>query len=1337
MAPQRSAQPPMAAGSRYPLTHVQKGMLFQGALDAGSGVNVQQVVLTFPNGVDTPAFERGFRQVVERHPALRASFRWESVDGLSVQVAPSVTIAIQRHDFRTSDGRDSERRLEQFLNEDRRRSFNTETAPLMRLALFSFPDGRDRVVWSFHHALLDGPSVDAVLGEILRAYEEPAPNFGSEPAAFDDYARWLAQRDTRASETFWREYLRGFAAPTPLPGARLRGNDVTDAQKHVRIAVPHHLSAALRQFSSAHGVGLDTLILAAWGLVLSRHSGESDVLFGVARPLRPGEFSATVGLCINTIVQRVRVPAGTPVLSWLQQLQLERDLLSAHEHAPLMSIQKWSSVPPGTPLFDNMVVFDQRELSSNALCDVQLHERTAYALTLTAYTADRLSFKMAWDDNRVDEAIVRYLPGHLLTLLEAFTASTDAVQRLPMLTAEERDTILSRWNDTARHYSRDVPIHKLFEAQVERVPDRLALRFEGQQLTYAELNARANRIASHLRRLGVGRNTLVAILVERSPHMIAALLGILKAGGAYVPLDRTYPLQRLEFMVEDARPPFLVTETALRKLLAAPGATVVNADDDFANESPDNLPSITAPEDLAYVIYTSGSTGKPKGVELPHRAVVNFLETMRERPGLTESDVVLGLTTLSFDIAGLEIYLPLTTGATLELLSREVAADGRRLAEAIERSGATVVQATPATWRMLLETGWRGGPHLKLLCGGEAMSGDLGRELLARCGSLWNMYGPTETTIWSTVNHVTEVNGATAPIGRPIANTTIYVLDESGEPVPIGAPGELHIGGEGLARGYLNRPELTAQRFIEHPIGGRLYKTGDAARYLGDGGIEYLNRLDNQVKLRGYRIELGEIEETIRRHDRVADAVVVATDMPGGKALAAYVIAANPPAPPANELRELLRGSLPEYMVPSFFVEVAEFPLTPNGKVDRKALPKPQTVGSTAPQERVAPRDEIEQKLAAIWSEVLGVESIGVQDNFFELGGESLLALRMFLKVEEAFQRQLPLATLIHAPTIESLAGALRDDAATAEAAWSPLVPIQATGTKTPFFCVHGVGGNVLNYRPMAMYLGEDQPFYGLQAVGLDGKQQPLTRIEDMAALYVEHIRTIQPHGPYLLGGASFGGVVAFEMARQLREAGEKISLVALFDTTPVNYARLLGRLGETTLSGSLSRRMKVHVDVLRRGPNRTVYFYKKVRRVYRKVVYRTWQTIYKVFEKRGAALPQYLQNVQQANYKALADYLPHVYDGEVVLFAAELEPAEFTKDKQVGWRTLATAGVKVIDVPGDHLSMVEEPHVATLAARLRACIEGEPAAVTTTASLVSATMLLEFCDALIMASSL
>ena len=623
------------------------------------------------------------------------------------------------------------------------------------------------------------------------------------------------------------------------------------------------------------------------------------------------------------------------------------------------------------------------------------------------------------------------------------TNPNQALSEIPLLTDAEKHQLLVEWNDTRIDYPSDKCIHELFETQVAKTPDAIAVVFADQQLTYRELNSRANQLAHYLRKLSVGPETLVGICMERSMEMIVGLLGILKAGGAYVPLDPTYPKERLAFMLEDSRAPFLLTQARLGELRPAFGGTSITLDQDcqdIAQESTANVGPVQSPETLAYVIYTSGSTGKPKGVMIQHGSVVNFLASMARQPGLCETDTLLAVTNLSFDMTVLDIYLPLTVGARIVLARREDAADGLRLRNLLSDSSATVMQATPATWRMLLAVGWQGSRELKILCGGEALSEDLAKQLGQHCASLWNMYGPTETTVYSSSElYCGHLSGRTVPIGRPIANTQIYILNQQLQPVPIGVPGELHIGGDGLARGYLNRPELTAEKFIANPFGAdttsRVYKTGDLARYLPGGNIEFLGRIDHQVKIRGYRIELGEIEAVLAQHRSIKESVVIARDDSlGSQRLVAYVVADAASVPSTNELRGFLQQTLPEYMVPSAFEFLDSLPLSPNGKLDRSALPAPGKGRPKLDETYSPPQTPVEELLAHIWAEVLTLDQVGIHDNFFALGGDSLRAIQIIARLRNVLNKELFLSDIFSNGTIAELANSLtqRTDKATA-----------------------------------------------------------------------------------------------------------------------------------------------------------------------------------------------------------------------------------------------------------------------------------------------------------------
>jgi amino acid adenylation domain-containing protein len=848
---------------------------------------------------------------------------------------------------------------------------------------------------------------------------------------------------------------------------------------------------------------------------------------------------------------------------------------------------------------------------------------------------------------------------------------------------------------------------------------------EDGELTYGRLNARANRLARHLRTLGVGPEVLVGICVERSVEMVVGLLATLKAGGAYVPLDPGFPPERLAYMLEDSAAPVLLTQQRLLAGLPAHRARPVCIDralDLPGSAGEGDLPCETGPANLAYVIYTSGSTGKPKGVQITHGSVVNFLHSLRREPGMTAADVVPAVTTLSFDIAVLEIFLPLVVGARAEIVSRQTASDGAALAALLARTGATVVQATPATWRLLLNAGWRGGAGVKILCGGEALPRPLADRLIATGGEVWNVYGPTETTVWSTVHRLTTTAGP-VPIGRPIVNTQVYLLGPGLAPVAAGEAGELVIGGDGLARGYRHRPALTADKFIPDPFsaepGRRLYRTGDLARFLPDGTLECLGRIDHQVKIRGYRIELGEVESVLAQHPSVREAVVVAReDAPGEKRLVAYLVPGYDQIVTASGLRRFLKGKLPEYMVPSAFVKLTALPLTPNGKVNRLALPAPAQRPELE-REFVAPRDATEADLAVCWEEVLGVRPVGVKDSAFDLGMDSLRGVSLLTLIEKRTGKKLPPGSLFHAPTIEEMAAlvrgrpATRSGAGTLPARWSSLVAIQPHGTKPPFFAVHGGAGTIFPFYELGQLLGPDQPFYGLQAQGLYGGARPHLRIEEMAAHYLKEMREVQPSGPYFLGGYCFGGIVAFEMAQRLVRQGEEVALLALFNAPSPVWIRSRNSLRSPRAARPPANAPAGQGTSPPTG-NRLLRLLKKVMAAVRWSAWRAKRRLLGLVQdlrqwaylRQGLPTPAPLRDlfIRINNTRAEVLYEPEVYPGPVVLFRAR-EWFTTPADPLLGWGGLAAGGVELYEVSGSHThqrTLMHEPYIQEVADRLR-----------------------------------
>lgn len=824
--------------------------------------------------------------------------------------------------------------------------------------------------------------------------------------------------------------------------------------------------------------------------------------------------------------------------------------------------------------------------------------------------------------------------------------------------------------------------------QAAETPQALAVEAGGQKLTYAELNRRANQLAHLLREKGVGADVPVGIFLKRSAELLVALLGVMKAGGACVPLDPEYPSERLSHILNDSGAPLLITQPGLLENLGQTSAEIVHLDsswkmlEGFGSE---NLPCSVTPENLAYIIYTSGSTGRPRGVQLRHRGLVNHGTGAIDLYGLTARDRMLQFASISFDIAIEEILPTWFAGGCVVPRDEQTPLDARGFLRWMEERKVSVLDLPTAYWHELVHELSEGDSDLPeslrlVIVGGEKASSSAYASWLKAGGARvrWvNTYGPTEASVIATAYEPNPKKPLpdNLPIGRPVANVRLYVLDEKLQPVPCGDAGELHIAGDGLARGYLNQPEQTAAKFVRDPFSeepaARMYKTGDMVRYLPDGNLEFVGRIDFQVKIRGFRIELGEIEAVLEKHPAVAQAVVIARETNGEKKLVAY-IKPSQSAGDGGELLRYLKPLLPEYMVPARMVFVESFPLTPNGKVDRKALPEPPAEEASAREDFVAPRDEFEKKMAVLWAQVLGKPAVGVHDNFFDLGGHSLLALRLTSRIEKAFGRKLTLTALLQAPTVAELTRFVRDE----EISWSPLVPLQAAGTAPTFFFVHGLGGTVMRFHALARHIPPDQPFLCFQAQGMDGKLPVLDCVNAMAELYLGHLRRAQREGPYYLGGYSFGGLVAMEMARRLHEDGQSVGLLMLLDTYFVGQQN-----GDSLLSRFLALSTEQKLAYLRKRATR-----------YGRGIKRRIDAL---------SLPAPVKAVRNACAFAEQAYRPSMYPGSIVLFRASEKALRGLENVQESWQKFAAGGVEVHEVDGDHGNILNEPNVRQLAAQI------------------------------------
>jgi len=1048
----------------YPLSPIQQGLLFHSLYAPNSGVYIEQLVCTLQADIDVSAFSRAWDYMIRRHAPLRTAFAWKSQDQPLQAVHRAVELPFVQEDWRAIAPDEQEQRLDRWLADERTRGFDVAKAPLMRLALVRVADHVWRFVWTHHHLLLDGWSLPLVLQEVFAAYE--AYRNGSDPALppvrpYRDYIAWLRKQDLAAAETYWRAALAGFSTPTPLVVDRLPVAPHTRSQGVAQCSttLSAETTRALTALTQRVAVTLGTVLQGAWALLLSRYSGETDVAFGVTTSGRPAELPGVermVGLCINTLPLRVQVDEDLRLDAWLVRFHDLQAGLHQYWYAPLSSIQQWSDVPPGRPLFESILVFENYPFDANVhdqlrrfgVSDVRTFSMTNYPLTVVAVPGRELRLTLSYERERFDSATIERMLGHMRTILEGFASGAyERVADIPLLTATEAAQF-AVWNATTAPFPDNIAVHRLFEAQVQSSPDAIAVEYGVERVTYATLDARANALARRLRAMGVGRNTIVAICIGRSIEQIVATLAVLKAGGAYLPLDPHYPAARLSLMLHDARPAALLTRHALlERVVAANDAHIplVVLDDLVQEHDATPLDDGATATDLAYVIYTSGSTGIPKGVAITHRGLCNFVVAQSRDWGVEPGSRVLQFASFSFDASAAEIFDTLISGATLVLMPGDALAPADELTTLLRNTRISHVTLPPSLLAVLPDADL---PDLRLVAAA-------GERCPLAVAARWshgrtfvNAYGPTETTIGPCWHAVTpdDLAAGCVPIGKPIPNVQAYVLDARLRPAPVGVPGELWVGGVGLARGYLNRPTLTAERFVdvETPHGRqRLYRTGDRVRWLPSGVLEYLGRVDEQVKVRGFRIEPGEIVAVIRAHPGVRDAVVVAREEETGEVrLVAYVVATGDVV---DEVRTMLAERLPAYMVPSAFVQIAALPLTPNGKLDRAALPDP--VFDTAVAGMDMPRTPEEQLLAALWSQVLRIPQMGRSENFFALGGSSLSAMRLIARIREVFRIELPIRDLFEAPTIAGLAERIvRARRESAGVVFAPIVPQPRTG---------------------------------------------------------------------------------------------------------------------------------------------------------------------------------------------------------------------------------------------------------------------------------------------------
>jgi amino acid adenylation domain-containing protein len=1045
--------PRRESSEHVPLSFAQQRLWLLDQFEPGSVVYNMPAAFHLEGALDIMALEKSLNEIIQRHEGLRTTF--SAVEGEPVQkILPRLLLKLQLTDLQELPESEREKELRRLADQEARRPFDIAKGPLLRAGLLRLDENNHVLLLTVHHIVSDGWSKGVLFHELSTLYKSfsaeelsPLPDLPIQYADFAVWQRqWLQGEILENQLSYWREQLDGALPVLELPADRPRPAVQAYRGRRHRLQIPLSLVQTLKALSRQEKTTLFMLLLTAFKILLSRYTAQKDIIVGspIANRNR-SEIEGLIGFFINTLVLRTDLSDNPTIRELLARVR--EVCYGAYNHQDLPFEKLVEELQPErslshSPLFQVMFVLQNTprslpELPGLKLNTLEVDSGTAkFDLTLNIFEeAEELSGEWEYDIDLFDTATIERMAMHYQTILEGIVTDPEQlISDVPLLTADERHLLLVEWNDTKTDYPRNKCFHQLFEEQVLTTSSKIAVEFEDEQISYNELNRKANQLAHYLRDNGVGPNVLVGLFVDRSIDMMVGLLGILKAGGAYVPLDPDYPKERLSYMLEESTSPVLITQSKFSSHLPESNAQVIFIDSGWESisqmrsENPvfESEQPRPGPEDLAYVIFTSGSTGKPKGVKIPHRAVTNFLLTMSHKPGVRADDILLAVTTLSFDIHVLELYTPLIVGGKVVIASRETAIDGRQLAEVIANSGITIMQATPSTWRLMIAAGWQGAKQLNAFCGGEAFPRDLVAPMLDRVRGLWNLYGPTETTVYST-GYQLQDGDAPILIGRPVANTQTYVLDAELQPVPVGVPGELYIGGDGVTHGYLNRPDLTREAFIPDPFltksGAFLYKTGDLVKYRTDGNIDYLNRLDNQIKLRGFRIELGEIEAVISVYPAIKQTITGVKEFgPGDQRLICYYKEHEGKAIDLHALRSHLRKKLPEYMVPQHFMELEEFPLTPAGKIDRKSLIARQWQNSTQEENYTAPQDTLELQLTEIWEKVLHRTPIGTRDNFFELGGHSLLATQVISRVINTFGVNISLRSFFQAPTVADIA---------------------------------------------------------------------------------------------------------------------------------------------------------------------------------------------------------------------------------------------------------------------------------------------------------------------------
>ncbi|MEE9452109.1 MAG: amino acid adenylation domain-containing protein, partial [Gammaproteobacteria bacterium] len=1159
----------------WPLSGIQQGLLFHHLYQNNQDTYQVQVSWQDSHGLNLALYKQAWEQLIATHQVLRACFIWQEMDEPVQLIASEVHLPWCFHDWREYTRKQQTAHLKNFLTQDKSQIFDIACAPLMRINVFQLSEQSYHIVWTHHHILLGGWSMQLVFKALYATYQRllnttATHSIEAPTLSYKDYLCWLRHHDQDRDKAFWLTYLKSRSDPQIFAIGNRASSSVIDTPAFDQLTqiIDSPLAAKLQQFSRQHRYSLNTVMQFTWCVLISHYSRCNDVMTGITVSVRPAELQNidhTIGLFINTLPFRLNCEGTQTIHTHLQRVQALMLDISHYHHVSLVDIYEWLGCNSQETLLQSLFIFENYPVINKypAISNLQINDGTHYPLTLAVFPNTQIRLALTYQQSQFDKVMMQQMLQHYQHLLKQIVAApTKTLSQISLLTPIEHQQLLTMGTGAKVAQSQQ-SLAALFADAAQRTPDKIAVVYEDQTLSYAALNQRANQLAHMLKAQGVQVNTPVAIYLDRSIEMVVALLGVLKAGGAYVPIDRQTPRKRILYVLQHTEINVVLCAGESYQTLAT---MLADTDEplhliDLMDQQPlqkmscEDIMTATTGDDLAYIIYTSGTTGQPKGVLVSQKGVVNVIASVFNTLEVIADDVLLAVTSLGFDISALEILGALLTGLRLVIAPASAVYDGEQLKQLLQQHQVTLMQATPSTWHLLLAAGWQSGKNLKILCGGEKLSQSLAKRLLATGASVWNAYGPTEASIYTTITGVVD-SSEVISIGKPVANIFVCVLDQNHQLVSIGSIGELYIGGIGVAQGYLNDPTLTNTRFIEHRISPhnvpeRLYRTGDLVRWLPTGELAYIERIDHQVKIRGFRIELAEIETYLLDYPDIKQcAVIKVGEDVADQQLLAYCTTQSSTKLDRAAIYAFLTERLPAYMIPSAFISLSHMPLTISGKIDRRQLAKiPCKQSSGAPVKPSSSAMPTEQVIAKIFAEVLNLAHVSVQDSFFALGGHSIKAIQLLTALQQRFAIMLKMRDLFTCETPAALTQLLSQPATTDKTGIpSPLICLQKQGDKPPLFLVHPVGGTIFWLASVARYLGRERPIYALQDPGLEMDKIAFSHFEEMAEFYVAAIIKAYPQGPYLLGGASFGANMAVEMARQLLAQGKAVQFIGLLD---------------------------------------------------------------------------------------------------------------------------------------------------------------------------------------------